>query len=157
MLFSLYIYLFYRVDKTVINQIVISLNSLNSYASLKNSIVQSYPLPNLVVYSLPEALWVFFITLTSLQFYISIGKCKFQCKYLPVFFVVLLEFLQFFHFTNGSFDSRDIWLSFIFWCLAIKINPAKLKKQNLTRVVVFGEHLLLVFSYVIVYLAHVNS
>jgi hypothetical protein len=157
MLFSLYIYLFYRTDKTVINQIAISLYSFQDYASLKSSVAQQYPMPNLVVYSLPEAFWVFFITLTSVNFYLSIGKYKLPLIYFPILFAVVLEFLQLYHITHGSFDFRDIWLSAIFWLIAIMLSSANSKKYDIRSLNATLGRFLFVFSYAIVYLAHVNT
>jgi hypothetical protein len=157
MLFSLYVYLFYRTDKTVINQIAIFLYSLDDYESLKSTVAHHFPMPYLVVYSLPEAFWVFFITLTSTRFYISIGKSKFDLTYLPIFFVVVLEFLQFYHITNGSFDFGDIWLSAVFWLLALWQSSAISVKHDIRNIQFNFNQYLFIFSYAIVYLAHVNT
>jgi hypothetical protein len=96
-----------------------------------------------------------FITLTSTRFYISIGKSKFDLTYLPIFFVVVLEFLQFYHITNGSFDFGDIWLSAVFWLLALWQSSAISVKHDIRNIQFNFNQYLFIFSYSIVYLAHV--
>lgn len=152
---SLFIYIFFRTEKTVINTVFSTLISLDNYVSLKQFITAHLSLPSFVIYSLPEGLWVFAITLTSKNLFLKIGGAVFNGIYFPLFFAVGLEFLQLFGITNGRFDYWDILVAVLFWALARYGIQALGPKQNIlapfqTRGV------FCVFTYAIVYLAHVG-
>lgn len=154
LLISLFIYLFFRTEKTVINQIFISLFSKGSYHSLKASIHQVLPLQPALVYSLPEGLWVFCITITSRFFYISLGRTRLNLAFAPLVVAVGLELCQLLQITNGRFDFMDIAFSFLFWLAAYMFTDTYGKEENLyTRMTL--DSLSCVFCYSIVYLAHV--
>lgn len=154
LLCSLFIYLFYRTEKTLVNEIVIWLISAPAYTSLKATIVGVLPLNSAVIYSLPEGLWIFCITLTSKPYYITINKRCLNCVYVPMLFCVLLEMLQLIHITNGRFDFVDIGVSTFFWLFARYGISGKFEKKHLlTRVNL--RTMLCFTSYGIVYLAHV--
>ena len=154
LMFSLFIYLLYRTEKTGINEIFIWLFSAHRYFEWRNCITHSISLPELVIYSLPEALWVFCITITSKRLFLKIGRLQFELVFAPLLFVIALELFQLFHVTNGRFDFWDIGLSLLFWAMANSGIRDKSNKQNLfapfdTR------SLICALSYLIVYLAHV--
>lgn len=154
LLVSLFIYLFYRTEKTVINTLSIHIFSIHNYIALRETITTLLPLNETVIYSLPEGLWVFCITLTSKSFYIQSFNRKIHCVFIPLIFCIGLELLQLLHLTNGRFDFLDIWISVSFWAIAnyfLNYNPDKqnlLKPINVRSMVCFC-------SYGIVYLAHV--
>jgi hypothetical protein len=152
---SLFIYLFYRTDKTLVNQIFIQLSSLKTYEALKYSITSSLPLNKYIIYSLPEGLWVFCITLTSQGFYIKFFKRQIDCVLIPPVFAVGLELFQLLHITNGRFDILDITVSLLFWFFALKITHTKASLENVFNAFNFNSVVCLL-SYCIVYLAHVN-
>ncbi|MEO3405559.1 hypothetical protein AAFN85_16735 [Mucilaginibacter sp. CAU 1740] len=154
LLISLFIYLFYRTEKTLVTEVFIRLISINNYRKLKAGVLQMLPLSDIVVYSLPEALWVFCITLTSRTYYFEFYKRRIECLYIPLLFCVGLELLQLVHITNGRFDFMDIGLSAVFWILGRYILPGKAEKHNLiTRPNL--KMMVCLASYGIVYLAHV--
>jgi len=154
LLTSLFIYLFYRTDKTLINQIAIRLFSFGYYTQLKTYIASALSLNDVVVYSLPEGLWVFCITLTSKPYVIRFRNCQFDCKFIPLIFSFGLEILQLFHVTNGRFDFMDIGVSFIFWLLALYSVQDGFEKQPVFAKL-NSNVVLCLASYGIVYLAHV--
>lgn len=156
LIISLFIYLFYRTEKTLVNQIFIQLSCLKTYESLKYSITSSFPLNKYIIYSLPEGLWVFCITLTSKGFYFKLFNKQIDCIFIPLVFAVGLELLQFFHLTNGRFDLLDIGMSVLFWLIALKISHKKAGLENVFNAFNFNSAVCLL-SYCIVYLAHVNS
>lgn len=156
LIISLFIYLFYRTDKTLVNQIFIQLISLKSYENLKQAITTSLPLNKYIIYSLPEGLWVFCITLTSKGFYIKLFNKQINCVLIPLIFVIGLELFQLIHLTNGRFDFLDITISFVFWFIAAKIIDTKTQFQNIFNSFNFNSAIC-ILSYCIVYLAHVNS
>jgi hypothetical protein len=151
---SLFIYLFYRTDRTVVNEIVIRIISFTTYTILKSHIVKVLPLNNIVIYSLPEGLWVFCITLTSKPYYIRLNKWRIDCLFIPIISCVTLEILQLLHIANGRFDFMDIGVSVMFWILGIYIFSDKSEKQNILIRPNFKTVVCLA-SYSIVYLAHV--
>jgi hypothetical protein len=153
LLISLFIYLFYRTEKTVINEIFTWLIPYDNLSALRHSVTAALPLNEHVVFSLPEGLWVFCITLTSKPFFMQIAKYEFDLIYLPLVFSIGLELLQLFHFTNGRFDFWDIGLSIFFWMLANYLIKNINTRQNIFQP--FTIHsLICVLSFLIVYLAH---
>lgn len=151
---SLFIYLFYRTEKTVVTDFFISLISLDSYVGLKESIVNNLILNEHIINSLPEGLWVFCITLTSKNLFLKIGNREINLLFLPLIFSIGLEFFQLFNLTNGRFDFWDIGFSIAFWAIANYLMKQKNSKQNILRP--FNTNsLICVLSYLIVYLAHV--
>jgi hypothetical protein len=154
LLISLFIYLFYRTDRTLVNQLVIHLISIDTYAKLKASVAGALPLNDIIVYSLPEGLWVFCITLTSRHYYIEMFGRRMDCLYIPILFSVGLELFQLLHITNGRFDFMDISVSFIFWLSGAYLIGGRYQKQNILTQLNLKTTVCLA-SYCIVYLAHV--
>lgn len=154
LLFSLFIYLFYRTEKTVATNLFIRIVSPGTYAVLKARILTVLPLNNMIVYSLPEGLWVFCITLTSKPYYLSLKGRRINCVYMPLIFCFTLEFFQLFHITNGRFDFIDIAFCIVFWILGRFMFQDKAGRQNifLSR---DAQSAVCLASYCIVYLAHV--
>lgn len=154
LLFSLFIYLFYRTEKTVITELFISLVSFDLFAELRNSVMDALPLNEPIIYSLPEGLWVFCITLTSKFLFVKIGNREMDLLFLPLIFSIGLELFQLLHFTNGRFDFWDIGFSIVCWAIANYLIKYKSTRQNIldpfnTR------SFICILSYGIVYLAHV--
>lgn len=154
LLVSLFIYLFYRTERTVITEIFISIISHETYVALKLPIKNSLPLDPHIIYSLPEGLWVFCITLTSKYLFFKIGKIEINCVFIPLAFSIGLELFQMFHYTNGRFDYWDIGFSVFFWAIANFLIKYKSGKQNILSPIT-TKSILCVISYAIVYLAHV--
>jgi len=154
LLISLFIYLFYRTEKTVVTEIFISIISLDTFIDLKKSVISSLNLHEFIIFSLPEGLWVFCITLTSKFKFIKVGKRKFNLVYAPLLFSIGLEFFQLLHLTNGRFDFLDIAVSIAFWATANYLIKSNNTRQNLFKPFNI-ESLICLFSYLIVYLAHV--
>lgn len=154
LLFCLFLYLFYRTEKTVINEIFISIFSYNRYLDLRNTISSALPLNEKIIYSLPEGLWVFCITLTSKYLFLKVGRHEINLVFFPLVFSIGLELLQLFHLSNGQFDFWDIGFSIIFWAIANYLIPFESRKQNILNPFNFRS-LICLLSYLIVYLAHV--
>jgi hypothetical protein len=152
---SLFIYVFYRTEKTLINQIFIMLFNQETYAFLKTRITFYLPLPDFVIYSLPEGLWVFCITLTSYPFYLVVRKRKWELLYVPILLALLMELCQLLHFAHGRFNWMDIIVSTGFWLLALLYARTNIGKEPLFQSVNITT-ISCVMSYLIVYLAHVN-
>ncbi|RZK57234.1 MAG: hypothetical protein EOO91_10520 [Pedobacter sp.] len=154
LLFSLFIYLFYRTEKTVVTKLFISIISQHQFFALKKSITHGLPLHQFIIFSLPEGLWVFSITLASKFKFVSIGKRTINLIFAPLLFSIGLEIFQLFHLTNGRFDFADIGVSVLFWAVANYLISSKNLRQNLFKTFNF-DSLVCLFCYLIVYLAHV--
>lgn len=154
LLISLFIYLFYRTDKTLVNEIFIKMISYGTYTRLKAQIVNIFPLHNMVIYSLPEGLWIFCITLTSKPYYVRLRNWRIAGIFIPLICCFALEILQFLHVTNGRFDFVDLGFGVVFWILGNCMMSNNFEKQNiLTRPNL--KTIVCLASYCIVYLAHV--
>ncbi len=154
LLFSLFVYLFYRTEKTVINEIFISIISFEKFAELRKEITNILPLNEHIIYSLPEGLWVFCITLTSKHLFLKVGKREINLLFIPLVFSIGLELFQLLHLTNGRFDFWDIGFSILFWAVANYLINYKSIRQNILQPFTIKSFVCL-FSYLIVYLAHV--
>jgi hypothetical protein len=151
---SLFIYLFYRTEKTLINEVLIWLISIEVYTHLKAIIAHEIPLNDIIVYSLPEGLWIFCITLTSKPYHFTIYGKFVDCLYVPLLFCFSLEILQLIHVTNGRFDWVDLGVSILFWLLARYCLSERKKKEHILTTL-NPRKLICLVSYGIVYLAHV--
>ena len=154
LLISLFVYLFYRTDKTVINELFISLVSFDMYEEWRQCVIYKLPLHDLMVYSLPEGLWVFSATLTSKYFHIRMVSMNVALVFTPLVFSIGLEFFQLLHLTNGRFDWWDIVLSVFFWAIAFHKPNYPGKTANILKPVSV-DSLVCFSSYLIVYFAHV--
>lgn len=154
LLISLFIYLFYRTERTVINEMLIRVISAGTYAGLRGAVAHNLPLNDIVIYSLPEGLWIFCITLTSQPYFVRVNGRRVDCVYFPLIFCISLELLQLVHVTNGRFDWMDILVSVLFWLAGrYLLKNTGEKKHILTDVNI--RTLICLLSYGIVYLAHV--
>lgn len=154
LLVSLAIYLFYRTEKTVVNEVVIRTISFDHYVSLRQSVNRFLPLNEFVIYSLPGGLWTFCTTLTSKPYYIRQKNMQMDCVVAPLIFSIGLEITQLLHLTKGRFDPMDIWATLSFWAIAVFAFREKLEKQNLLAPI-NGSRMVCFLSYGVVYLAHV--
>lgn len=154
LLFSLFIYLFYRTEKTVVNEIFISIVSFDSFVDLRQRITNTLPLNEHIIYSLPEGLWVYCITLTSKFLFVKIDSREIDLIFVPLICSISLEVFQLLHFTNGRFDFWDIGFSILFWAIAhYLIKHASIKQNILDPFTI--RSFICILTYLIVYLAHV--
>lgn len=154
LLASLFIYLFYRTEKTVVNQLFISVFSCETFVQLRHNITNLFPLNQYIIYSLPEGLWVFCITLTSKLLFVKAGHLKINLLFVPLIFSIGLELCQILHVTNGRFDWWDIAFSVLFWAIGHYLIEYKSSNQNVLNPF-SKKSLICLSSYLIVYLAHV--
>jgi len=155
LLTSLFIYLFYRSEKTVVNELVISILSFDTYIGIKTAIIDAVPLNKLIIFSLPGGLWIFCVTALSQDFYVGIKTYKIQLSPVPVLFAIGLEFGQLVHLTNGRFDHWDIAFYIIFWTIAYYSYLFHRPQQNILSPFTLRSFTCIV-CFVSVYLAHVN-
>ena len=155
LLISLFIYLFYRSEKTVVNELIISILSFETYGGIKSSIVNAVPLNKLIIFSLPGGLWIFCVTALAQDFYVRIRNYKIQLSLVPILFAIGLEFVQLIHLTNGRFDLWDIVFYLMFWSLASYSYRFHRSQQTILSPFTLRGFTCL-SCFVSVYLAHVN-
>ena len=151
---ALFIYVFYRTDKTVINQLLLLVVPPGKFTASRTAVASALPLPAWMLYSLPEALWVFCAMLLSKNIFFTIGRFTINCAYIPMGFAILWELLQLTHVTKGYFDFTDLLLCATASVLALcffrpPYAPTHLFKRFNVRSVLFF------WIFGIVYLSHV--
>lgn len=151
----LFIYVFYRTEKTLVNQFIITLFSYDRYAALKAGITSMLPLNDYLIYSLPEGLWVFCITLTSSFFYLEVQNRRWSLSFVPIVIALIMEVLQLLRVTNGRFDVMDITFAVCFWLLALLWTRTNQGKEPFFESF-NARTICCAMSYCIVYLAHVT-
>ena len=155
LLAALFIYLFYRTEKTIINIMFTKLFGSSITISLRHFFKTYLPLPDLIVYSLPGALWVFSATLISRHLYVRFRKYVVPLCIFPMLYTVLLEFLQLTHFLPGTFDYIDIILAMGFGLLARRSVKCPMPVQHIFYQYSYRTTSL-VYIYGIVFLSHVQ-
>lgn len=126
------------------------------YYYAKENILDKLPLPQFVIYSLPEGLWVYSVTVASTHLYIPVWHRKLYLTSAPLLFSLILEWMQYTNRIKGNFDIWDIVCSVAFCLLAIILFRNHLPKYNIfkgitTRVAAS------ITCFAFVYLAHVLS
>ena len=152
---SLFIYVFYRSEKTVVNELLILMLSSDTYAAIKNDITHFIPLSDLIIFSLPGGLWIFCATALSQDFFIKIRDQRIPVVLVPILFATGLEFCQLIHLTNGRFDVWDIVFYLLFWLLAYYLFETDGLQQNILSPFTLRGFICLT-CFVSVYLAHVS-
>jgi hypothetical protein len=155
LLISLFIYVFYRSEKTVVNELIVFFLSFETYSVIKSSIVGAMPLNEIIVFSLPGGLWIFCATALSQDLYIRLRNYTVQLYLVPISFAIGLEFCQLIHLTHGSFDLWDLVFYLIFWLLAFYSYRFRRLRQNLLSPFTIRGFSWLV-CFLSVFLAHVN-
>lgn len=152
---SLVIYLFYRTEKTLVNELVLRLVPRVTFAGLRSCISQAIPLSDPIIFSLPGGLWVFCATALSKDLHMTIGKYKVPIVNTPVLFAAGLETCQLFHLTTGTFDRWDVGFYAAFWWLAYHGFHSGDVRQDPRSPFTFRGFICLA-CFLSVYLAHVN-
>lgn len=155
LIISLFIYTFYRAEETNVN-LLLKYVFHTDFQSIRMHVRDAIPLHSVVVYNLPEGLWVFSITLLGANLFLRITHRKIYLIYFPMLFVLLLEILQLLKITDGTFDLLDIVISSAFWLLALVFcstygSSLKELKNNRARFILF----IIVFS--LTYLSDLNN
>lgn len=151
---SLFIYLFYRTQYTIVNIMLTSISGGQSKASILY-IRNHFPLPGFVIYSLPEALWVFAATLVSRHLFLKFNGKNFHLAWMPLSYAISLEFLQLLRLMPGSFDLMDILLSLAFTLHAVYFIKCPLPTQQLLGKFNYRTFFF-IYIYAIVFLSHVS-
>ena len=154
LLLSLFVYLFFRTEQTVVNYLFIKIGGGAPFYESRLWVTSHIMLSNFQIYSLPEALWILAITLLSKRYVIQFRNLHISLWYLPVLLAFGFEFFQWMHWSNGSADLNDLWGALLFWALGMTVFPEREPKISLFQS--FNIHALLCMgTYAVVYLAHV--
>ncbi len=120
LVFCTFICLFYRGVQSHAHLVFSQLFTEN-YLLAKLFFQEQLPLSDFMIYSLPEGLWVFSLSLLGSKFYLDMGERPYNLCHLAIAFATGLECLQYFHVTDGTFDILDLGASLFFWLLALFI------------------------------------
>lgn len=145
----LFIYLFFRMETIIVNNLAIWVLSLENYSAARlwvNNVVQ---LPDVMVYSLPEGLWIFCLTLMARNVKFEVTKRVIDCSVFPLIYALLLEVLQLLELTNGTFDFMDLIFATSFWLLARNIKTPQLHQLPLSFYNTRSKVLLFSFSLIL--------
>ncbi|MFT6167396.1 MAG: hypothetical protein ACJAV5_000630 [Vicingaceae bacterium] len=156
LLSSLFVYLFYRSEQTVVNEIFKFVFSGDVYFNLKAIISENIILPQFLVFSLPEGLWVLAVTLASKNIYFGRQKHLIHVAILPIIISVTLELFQLISITNGTFDWLDITSAICFWGIGYFLLPSPSNNQRLF-VKMNVNSVICLASYMVLYLSHVSA
>ena len=154
LLFSLFIYLFYRPETTVVHKLYSVFFTLSN-EPLKQVLRSFLPLNDLIIYSLPEAFWVISATILSQRYYVRVYSQTIPLFYLPLIYSITLEILQYLKIFKGYFDWWDIIFSTLGWLVIYLTRPTNnllinfFKKIDSRRMAVFIVYLILYLSHVI--------
>ncbi len=141
---SLVLYVFFRSENIVINQII--------YNFYPKPFRFSPNFSNFLIYNFPQGLWVFSTTLVSKNLYLR----KFNLAFLSLIFSFYIEAIQYYHLTNGTFDYWDLITAFVSFTIAYYGIPCPYKKEQLLKRFNFRT-VLFSFCYLIVFLSIHNA
>lgn len=154
LLSSLFVYLFYRTEQTLVNWVFIQILGGEPFHHARLWVNARVVLSGFQMYSLPEALWILSITLLSKRFVIKFGRISLQLWFLPLLVAFGFEFFQWMHWSRGIADINDLWGALLFWIVGLIVFPEKEPKISLFQS--FNIHTVLcTATYAVVYLAHV--
>lgn len=124
-----FIYISFRTESLVLFNWIEDI-SLSGVVNVIRNIF--YPLksivPNWIVFSLPDGLWVYAFTSSFLIIWDNNFKNKIFIILIPVLISILLELSQYFEICEGTFDFTD--LTFYFFASILSILIFKLKHME---------------------------
>ncbi len=156
LLLSLFVYLFYRTEQTVVNWMAIQIVGWEPFHQIRTWVNDRVILSGFQMYSLPEALWILSITLLSKRYVIRFNEKEVPLWFLPIMMAFGFEFFQWMQWSPGHADFNDLWGAMLFWALGMLVFPEKEPKISLFQS--FNIHAILCTgTYAVVYLAHVMN
>lgn len=156
LLLSLFVYLFFRTEQTLVNYIFIKVFGGEPFYQSRLWVTSHVMLSNFQMYSLPEALWILSITLLSKRYKVRFAAQEISLVYLPIILAFGFELFQWMHWSQGSADLNDIWGALVFWALGMAVFPEREPKVYLSESL--NIHVVLCTAcYAVVYLAHLRN
>ena len=135
------------------NQIISNLFPSLDFPSIRAYVQHSLPLPAVIIYSIPEGLWILFVTQLSKEMIWNYPKRPFRLTFLPLIIACFIEGLQYFQLTDGTFDPMDLIVGFLAWLIALFILPPRIEQIKFSSA--SNKTVLLLTSYLIVLLSDV--
>ncbi len=127
----LFIYLFYRTDRTVITHFARQLFGADAFYTVRKGVQARLPLSSFWVYSLPELIWVFVSTRLAWRLYFKLGHRQIGCVWVPLVFSLGLEIAQGTGLVRGRFDLWDCGAVLLGWGAGRQLySPAALLPQR---------------------------
>ncbi len=154
LLLSLFVYVFYRTEQTLVNYLCIQLVGIDAFSQSRIWMHAHVTLSGFQRYSLPEALWILSITLLSKRYVFHWGKKVFSMYYIPLILALGFEVFQYWGWSAGHADVQDLWGAVLFWGLGMWLFPEREPKISLFKNMNIHT-LLCTGTYAVVYLAHV--
>jgi hypothetical protein len=111
----LFIYLFYRTDRTVATHLAGQFLGVARFEELRHTVRAQLPLPHFTIFSLPELIWVFVFTRLSRNLYFNLGRFMLACVWVPLLFSLGLEAAQGLDWAHGRFDWWDCLAVLLGW------------------------------------------
>lgn len=123
------IYLFIRPVNFVIHLVATKLLLFEPVNSIREASLSFYPyLPNIIVYNLPDGLWVYSFTAAILYVWkFQLNKWSIPFCLIPVILGVGSEFGQLFEMVPGTFDPLDAIFYTFGFILSVTILTSKRK------------------------------
>jgi hypothetical protein len=129
---------------------IIAITSPLFFKEARQLMQDALKLPNFIIYSLPEGLWVFAVTIISENLTIRFKKIQISIIYMPLVVAYFIELIQYLSWSKGTFDWLDVMVIMSFWTLGyiyVKNNDtSKTIKPKL--IYVLFTYIIIVFSYV---------
>lgn len=133
-LFCVFILFFFRSNYSYGNVLI------HEFFSTDYNLSDTFKLNSIVVYNLPEAMWVFSLTLLSLNYKVKISnQLSVNLVFAPLIYVWFSEFLQLINITDGTFDFLDVLFASITWSIAyglLRINKNRIIYTHLSSKIV---------------------
>ncbi len=118
-----FIYLLFRSERLILFDWIRFLGFKESLDFLRDhfSIVRSF-MPNWVLFSLPDGLWVYSFTSAIIIIWNDDRKILIMLLSISLIFGPAVELLQFFKLFKGTFDSMDLAITIVSFTLSILFN-----------------------------------
>ena len=156
LIICLWIYTLYRPNTILINQLWEGVGWNNWLETVKGLLHRKLPLPGWVIFNLPEALWIFALTVCIKPFFLFFRNHTIGLYGFPIVYVIFLECMQGLKITNGTFDGWDVFFSFVAWLTALII-PLGSRYPSIHLFTINKESIRLLIVFVIVLLAHFSG
>ncbi|MFQ3575251.1 MAG: hypothetical protein SNJ77_02335 [Cytophagales bacterium] len=152
LLWALFTYLVFRSENTLVCILAKNFVSEYYFKVCRFWISEKISPHELVVFSMPGALWMFATCLISRKYHIMVKKLKIRLDLIPIFVIVYFEIMQKLGFLKGYFDWNDLVFALFFYVVYVfGFREAKTKnlKDNFK---IGGSSIIPIYS--MVYLAH---
>lgn len=131
LVFSLFIYIVYRPDTTLINVFLLEIFEVQTVHDVRLVLSATFQPSSFVVHSLPGGLWIMSITTLIMGAFDTQATLKKGILVLPLLYGIGLEICQKNHWTDGTFDWMDVWIVPIAWLCGVLLGGVLFKQKPL--------------------------